>query len=192
VDAQGLTGGEETESVDAWRVRVSDEWQVTVTRGGRSGKPEDYRYWASQAHPSVSGALVQPQALGLGTVLVRPICNGLAGRMPTPGVLSAVSDHYAAIAPATADWRVAAPIAQLVVCSIHLVPGVDSAVNRARVDAALGALVLSLSSEGATLSQAAIDAAIAETTTAYTLLSPLADLTAAPGEVFVWGGVTWS
>jgi len=67
IDVTGITGGAEDELVDAWRMRVADEWRTVTTRGARSGKPDDYRWWAKSAHPSVSGALVQMHALGLGT-----------------------------------------------------------------------------------------------------------------------------
>ncbi|WFP51436.1 baseplate J/gp47 family protein [Methylomonas sp. EFPC3] len=192
VDSNGLTGGEAEESLENWRIRVADEWRVMVTRGGRSGKPEDYRFWAKTAHPSVTGALVQSHALGIGTVIVRPICNGLLDRLPSPAVLDAVAAYLAAIAPATADWRVAAPIVKRVSVTIDLLPGYDSQANRVAIVAALQDLVLSESSETALLAMAEIDAAIASVTQQYTRLAPLADLHVAAGELFVLNPVTWA
>nr|VFK61625.1 MAG: Baseplate J-like protein [Candidatus Kentron sp. TUN] len=72
VGASGLMGGAEEESVDDWRIRVADEWNVVVTRGARSDKPDDFRFWAQSAHPSVTSALIQMHVFGLGTVVVRP------------------------------------------------------------------------------------------------------------------------
>lgn len=187
-----LTGGADDELVDDWRIRVSDEWQVVVTRGARSGKPDDYRQWAKNAHPSVSGALVQLHALGTGTVLVRPICNALANRQPTVAVLDAVSAYFFTIAPATADWRLAAPITHAVPVSLHLLPGYDTAQNRANIEAAISALVLAEMSETASIAMGELDAAIATVTTQYTRLAPLADVSVAAGEVFTFGAVTWS
>lgn len=188
----GLTGGAEDEVVDAWRARVVDEWQVTVTRGARSGKPADYRFWATSAHPSVTGALVQPHALGVGTVLVRPICNGLANRAPSEAVLAAVADYYYGIAPATADWRLAVPIVHAVNVSIHLLPGFDTAGNRLAIEAALAAAVFAEASETSVLGLAEIDAAIATVTSQYVRVAPVAEIAVAAGEVLVLNPVVWS
>lgn len=187
----GLTGGAEEEDVEAWRLRVADEWQTVTTRGARSGKPEDYRFWAKSAHPSVTGALVQPHALGTGTVLVRPICNGLPNRMPTQGVLDAVAAFYYDIAPATADWRLAAPIRRGVGVTIDLAADVDTAANRAAIAAALGVTVLTKSSELASLVVAEVDAAVATVTTQYVRSAPTATITVAAGEVLVLDPVVW-
>jgi uncharacterized phage protein gp47/JayE len=192
VDAQGLTGGAEDELTDDWRVRVADEWAVVGRRGGRSGKPDDYRFWAKAAHPSVTAALVSMHTLGIGTVIVRPICDSLANRMPTAAVLAAVEAKLADIAPATADWRVASPIIHPVTVSISLLPAVNSAANRAAIQAALNALVMSESSENAIVTIGEIDEAIATVTNQYTRLVPTTNLTVSANEVFVLNPVVWS
>lgn len=191
LDAPGLTGGDEDELVDDWRVRVADEWAVVGRRGGRSGKPEDYRFWAQSAHPSVTGALVALHALGIGTVIVRPICDGLVDRMPTAAVLTAVEAKFEDIAPANADWRVASPIIRLVNVSISLLPEVDSSGNRAAIQSALDALIMAESSETAILTIGEIDEAIATVTNQYTRLAPLANLAVSDNEVFVLAPVDW-
>jgi uncharacterized phage protein gp47/JayE len=192
IDVTGITGGAEDELVDDWRVRVADEWRTVTTRGARSGKPDDYRWWAKSAHPSVSGALVQMHALGLGTVIVRPICNSLINRLPTLAVLDAVLAYFLGIAPATADWRVVAPIVLPVTISLHLLPGFDTALNRTAITAVLNSLVLTESSEESVLAMAEIDAAIATVTSQYTRLSPLVDTAVAAGEVPVLNPVEWA
>ncbi|NOT66353.1 MAG: baseplate J/gp47 family protein [Methylotenera sp.] len=191
VDTAGLTGGAEIESLDAWRVRVVDEWQVIVSRGTRSGKPDDYRAWAKRAHPSVTTALVQPHALGLGTVVVRPICNGLANRLPTAAVITEIQAIFADLAPATADWRVVAPLVHNIQPSIYLLPGFDTAANRAAIISAINTTILAETSENAIVAMAELDAAIATVTTQYTRIAPLADINIGAGEVFVLAGVTW-
>lgn len=170
VEAQGVAGGADDELVDAWRARVADEWQTVVSRGARSGKLEDYRYWARSAHPSVTGAIVQPHVLGMGTVVVRPICNALADRLPTQAVLDAVAVYYAAAVPATADWRLIAPTVHPIIISIHLLPAVDTQQNRDAIFSALNALVLTKGgSDVLTLLWAEVDTAIAITTSQYNL-----------------------
>lgn len=192
IDALGLTGGAEDELVDDWRARVAQEWQVMVTRGARSGKPDDYRFWAISAHPSVTTALVQLHTLGLGTVVVRPICNTLLGRMPTQAVLDAVTAYLAAIAPATADWRVVAPITRAVNIVIRLRPDVDTAEHRAAISQALGSAVLAEFSESSVLYVAEIDAAIATVTSQYTRVAPTDDVAVRAGEVLVLNPVVWA
>ncbi len=191
IGAAGITGGAEDEVVDAWRVRVADEWRTVTTRGARSGKPDDYRWWSKGAHPSIGGALVQMHVLGMGTVIVRPICNTLSDRLPTPVVLDAVAAYLLDIAPATADWRVVAPIVRPVTISIHLLPGFDTLANRTAIDAALNAVVLAESSEAAVLAMAEIDAAVATVTDQYTRLLPLADTAVAAGELLVLNPIAW-
>lgn len=192
IDTAGLTGGAEEEALEAWRWRVAAEWRVMVTRGGRGGKVEDYRHWAVSAHPSVTAALVQPHALGIGTVLVRPICDSLADRLPTQAVLDAVAAYLQDISPATADWRVAAPLVRLVDVALHLLPGDDTATTRAAITSALGAAILAESSEASVLGLAEIDAAVASVTTQYTRIAPSAEIAVGAGEVLVLGEVTWS
>ena len=191
VDAVGITGGAEEEDVEDWRVRVADEWRTVVTRGARSGKDDDYRWWAESAHPSVTGALVQRHVLGMGTVLVRPICNGLVNRLPTQAVLDAVAATLLGVAPATADWRVIAPVVRAVAVSIDLLPGFDTADNRAAIAAALDAVVLAEESETSLLAMAEVDAAIATVTSQYTRIAPTADTVVAPGEVLVLAPIVW-
>lgn len=192
IDAFGITGGAEDELLEDWRVRVADEWHVVTTRGARSGKPDDFRFWAKSAHPSVTTALIQTHTLGIGTVVVRPICNSLADRLPSPAVLDAVAAYLLGVAPATADWRVAAPVKRAVTVSIHLLPGFDTAPNRAAITDAISAAVLAESSETSLLAVAEIDAAIATVTTQYNRIAPLADTAVAASEVLVLEPIVWA
>lgn len=192
VDENGLSGGAADELVDDWRLRVAEEWQVVTKRGGRSGKPEDYRFWAKSAHPSVTTALVQPHVLGIGTVLVRPICNGLEGRLPTPAVLEAVAAYFYVMAPATADWRLALPIQHAVQVGINLLPAADTEGNRTAIFAAVNAAVLAETSETSVLVTGEIDAAIATVTSQYERVAPLGDTAVAAGEVLVLDPIAWT
>lgn len=191
VGINGLSGGEEDEDLEDWRGRVVDEWQTITTTGARSGKDADYRFWARSAHPSVTTALVQRHVLGIGTVLVRPICNGLTDRLPTQAVLNAVADKLYGIAPATADWRVVSPIKRAVAPSLHLLAGYDTAANRTGIDNAVLAAILSEASETSVLAMAELDAAIATVTTQYQRIAPTADIAVAAGEVLVYSQSIW-
>lgn len=187
----GMSGGEEDESTEAWRQRVADEWRVVASRGARSGKDEDYVAWAKSAHASVTGALVQRHTLGMGSVIVRPICNDLLNRMPTQAVLDAVAAMLLNTAPATADWRVTAPLRCSVQIAIKLGARADTSANRDAIYAALHATVLEKSIADASLTRAEISAAINTVTLDYELVQPTATITAGPGEVLVLNPITW-
>ncbi|GAB6139931.1 baseplate J/gp47 family protein [Methylosoma difficile] len=185
VGVLGLTGGADDEDVDAWRLRVVDEWQTAVVYGGRSGKVADYKAWAKAAHPSITGALVQPHALGVGTVLVRPICGGLADRLPTESILLAVADYLPSVVPAVADYRVATPILRVIDIDIALGASADSADNRAAITTVIDALIQSKATELNTLLVTEIDEAVLSVTSDYVRVAPGATVTALAGEVFV-------
>lgn len=193
VGALGITGGDADESVDAWRLRVCDEWQTVVARGARSGKSEDYRYWAKSAHSSVTGAIVQPHALGAGTMVVRPICNGLDSRLPTQAVIDAVAAKYLISAPGTADWRLTFPAAHALTLNLHLLPAVDTLANRNAISSALGALVLTKdnsTAEKSALLWAEVDVAISVITDQY-VLDESAPISWAADEVLVLNPINW-
>lgn len=192
VDDAGIQGGAEQETVDNWRVRVADEWQTVVSEGARGGKPNDYRFWAQSAHPSVTNALVQLHVIGLGTVIVRPICDGLPGRMPTDAVLQAVRDYLTTVAPGGADCYVVAPIQHFVAIQLDLPAASDNEANRTAIEAATNAAVLAKASEDAVLQVSEIDAAIATVTSQYTRLFPLESIVAGPGELLVPTPVQWA
>jgi uncharacterized phage protein gp47/JayE len=191
VGAQGVTGGAAEELTEDWRARVVDEWQTVTTLGARGGRAADYVYWAKSSHPSVTGALVQVHTLGIGTVVVRPICNGLANRLPTQAVLDAVLAKLLVSAPVMPEIYVVPPALRPVAVTLDLAPSVDMAGNQAAIAAALTAAVLSEQSSGAELLLSEIDAAVATVTTQYARTAPVADLVCAAGEVFALPVVTW-
>jgi uncharacterized phage protein gp47/JayE len=192
VATTGLTGGAVQEQVEDWRARVVDEWQTVVTVGARGGRAADYVYWAKSGHPSVTGALVQAHTMGMGTVVVRPICNGLANRLPTQAVLDAVLAKLLASAPVMPEIYVEAPALRPVAVTLDLAATVDTAGNRAAIAAAVASAVLAEQSAGATLLLSELDAAVATVTTQYVRTAPVADLVCAAGEVFAPPVVTWA
>jgi uncharacterized phage protein gp47/JayE len=191
VGEDGLSGGAADEDVDDWRVRVATEWQVVTVDGARGGNVSDYRNWCEDAHPAITGALVFPGALGPGSVVVMPVCDGAVNRLPDAGVLAAVRNHLSAIAPATADWRVVAPVILPVTVSIHLDAGIDNADNRARIAAAVLGCVLAEKTEDAVLHVAELDAAISRVTSNYVRVAPANPVAVLPGQVLTLGGIAW-
>lgn len=185
VGAAGLSGGAERETMEAWRTRLTEEWREVTTNGARGGKEGDYVYWCRSARPDVTGAIVQRHVLGWGTVIVRPICDGLPNRLPTQAVLEACSDKLWATAPATADWRLALPVPKTVKVVLDLESAVDNTANRAQITADIQAIVDAEVGSGSKLLLAEIDGAVAKTTTNYTRVAPTANVEAGAIEVLV-------
>lgn len=191
VGASGLTGGSDDELIDDWRLRVVDEWRTVTTDGARSGRDRDYLFWSTSAHPSVTSALVYKHKLGLGTVLVMPVCNALPSRLPTQTVIAAVETALLSKAPATADVLVASPAAKPVNITLQLQNGFDTTLNRNAITAALYAAVASETSETSTLLMSEIDAAVATVTNQYVRHAPAYDVSVGFGEVLVLNEVVF-
>jgi hypothetical protein len=105
-------------------------------------------------------------------MVVRPICNGLANRMPTQGVMDAVIAKMQVKAPGTADWRITLPIEHLLTLTIHLLPAVDTDVNRAAISTDLNTLIFTKDNSTAEKSQllwAEVDAVVGVITSQYVL-----------------------
>lgn len=194
----GIQGGAEEETIDAWRMRVVDEWQTITTDGARGGRTRDYKFWARSAHPSVTTALVYPHALGPGTVLVYPICNELNDRLPTQPILDSINlylmgtaPEWSGNAPATADVNVARATPHAVDVILKLNAGYDTASNRSAIFSAIRAAVLKEDSESSVFLLAELDAAISTVTTQYVRLAPTSDATARQGEIITLNNISW-
>jgi uncharacterized phage protein gp47/JayE len=192
VTVSGITGGADDEDVDSWRLRVAEEWRTMVIYGGRAGKIRDYKAWAKAAHPSVSGALVIPHQQGIGTVVVRPICNDLTNRLPTNGVINAIVSFLPDVVPATADVYVVAPLLKSITVELALEPDFDTAINRQAITDAVIALVASKVDELAVIELAELDAVIMSITSQYTRIQPTLRQVTAENEIFNLTAVVFS
>jgi uncharacterized phage protein gp47/JayE len=152
----------------------------------------DYIAWAKSAHPSVTSALVQPYLVGVGTVGIRPICNDLPNRQPTTEIINAIAAHLQTFAPATADWRLTAPLLHPVTVSIHLSASVDTTANRLAINAFLSSLIMTKVTNNAELWLTEIDTAILSVTSLYTRNAPMENITAEAGAVFVLNPVVFT
>lgn len=188
----GVTGGAEEETTEDWRSRVVDEWQTITNAGAGGGRRADYVFWAKSAHPSVTGALIQFNTLGVGTVVIRPICNTLANRLPTQAVLDAVLAYLQSAAPVMPDLYVVAPSLHGVAVSVDLAAAVDTSANRAVIEAALASLVRSKQSDsGDTLLLSEIDGAVETVTSQFTRIAPTASIVCGAGEILALPVLSW-
>ncbi len=191
VGAAGLEGGADQEPTEDWRARVADEWRTVTIYGARGGRRDDYLFWALAAHPSVTGALVQTNTLGWGSIVVRPICNGLADRLPTASVMQAVAAYLALKVPAMPVLSLAQPVLRPVAVSLALAVSVDLPETRAAIGLALAALVQSKQSDLAVITPDEVASAVRTVTQRFSLLLPAADVVCGAGEIFALPSVVW-
>ena len=188
VAASEIEGGADQESIEAWRSRVVLKW----TDKKRYGDATDYEYWALSAHPDVTHAWVIDNALGLGTVMVRPFCNELTDRIPTQAVLDDVAAYIQDYKPQGIKVYVEPPIAYPVDFDIDITTaGDDTASNRSAIETALRAAIKTYTAEAATVQRSAFRAAIDAVTRDNVLYAPADNLYTGVGELATFGVITW-
>ena len=91
-----VTGGTDIETIDRLRDRLRERKKSPPL----GGKRDDYKAWAKQAHPDVTRAWVFEHENGVGSIVVRIVCEGLANPIPNSTVLNAVTDYIQNVRPA--------------------------------------------------------------------------------------------
>lgn len=183
-----MAGGADEESDDDLRARLLYRLQNPP----RGGTKSDYVAWALEV-PGVTRAWCFPKAMGLGTVVVRFMTDSLTENgVPTPGMVTQVSDYIAENAPVTAATTVLAPIAKPVDVTIkELLP--DTASVRAQIEAELRALLIRECVPGQKIYLSHIRQAISTATGEedFELVSPVDDVPCQAHEVLILGEVTY-
>lgn len=189
VEAPGLAGGSDIETIEALRVRVLDRMQ-SPPRGGTSN---DYVEWAKAAHPDVTRAWVSGQEMSANSVTVRLVTDDAAGGLiPTEQVLEDVEAYIDARRPVTADVYVVAPNPVDLDLEISISP-TTQAVKDA-VTAELSDLIKREASPGGTILISRINEAISNAAgeSDHTLIEPTENVEHEIGEIAVLGEITWS
>lgn len=172
VDANGITGGADLQSLAAWRAAIIAKIQSEPAGGDYA----DYVQWAYAALPNVALAACPPGACGGGVVSVVIAMTGLVP--PTTAQLAAVQAYINAQRPVTANVTVYAVALNPVNISLHVSP------NTVAVQAAASAaLALSFAQDaaiGGTTYVTRLDAAISSSDGEiyHELASPAADVPA--------------
>jgi len=196
VASGGIAGGFDEESTDGVRDRLILRWREPP----EGGADQDYEAWAL-AVAGVTRAWVYPVEQGLGTVVVRVVCDGQdGGILPSSATVSAVQTALDAQRPTTAEVHALAPTALPVAFTIHLSP--DTADTRAAVAAELADLLYREAIPGGTVNGSAVGTIrLSRFTTAiglakgvdwFTLSSPSADVVPSAGQLPTLGAVTWA
>lgn len=186
VQAQGLTGGTEQESVESLRARVVRSYQV-IPHGGDA---DDYVTWALEC-AGVTRAWTVKNYMGPGTVGVFFVRDGDPSIIPDANEIAVVQAYIESKAPVTAEVYALAPALRMVNYTIKLTP--DTTAVRAAVAAELADLHEREAGLGDGLLISHIREAIssAEGETDNVLIMPSSDVTAKANQLLTPGVFTW-
>lgn len=192
VDSDGITGGADEESTEAFRERL----KLRLSEPPQGGAEQDYEAWALEVS-GVTRAWVFPHEEGLGTVVVRFVMDDRDDIFPESGDVEAVQEVLDENRPVTDEATAKAPVEKQVDFDIELTP--DDSGTRAAVEAELDDLFFRDAEPGdgegrgtILLSQMRTAIGIAEGVEDYQLNSPDDDETPDTGELIVRGSMTWS
>lgn len=198
------TGGSDQESDADLRTRMLTKYRDPP----QGGSAADYREWALEV-PGCTRAFVQPNGLGVGSVVVRPMFDDVESahggfpqgtdgcaleepRGPTAtGDQSLVAEHIWPVQPVTALVYVAAPVPAPI--NVHLAVLYPDTIDvRAQIVASLQDMFLVRADLGGTTYPSDLYEAILATPTVehFTMTSPTVPITAAPGALPVLGTLT--
>lgn len=191
VAAGGLAGGADAET-DA---RLLERLRDALQRPAQGGSLQNYVSWALAAHPSVTDAWVEENAMGYGTATVRIMTyDATANGIPTQTVLDAVLAYIEARRPAgLKGLYVVAPIADALNFTISgLNPGTQAVKDA--IAAELADLLRREAEPGGTLYLSHLREAIslAADEVDHALTAPAADVVSAAGHIPVMGVITWA
>lgn len=189
VQAPGIAGGSDIETIDALRVRVLDRMQSPP----RGGTTSDYVEWAKAAHPDVTRAWATGQEMAANSVTVRVLTDDVdGGPIPSSEVLDDVAEYISTRRPVTAEVYVVAPTAVELDLSIAISPNTQAVKDA--ITAELRDMIKREAEPGGTILLSRINEAIstAEGESDHNLIAPVANVEHDTGEIAVLGEITWS
>ena len=187
VGSDGLAGGVDRESYEAWRDRILLR-RARIPRGGAAG---DWEGWALDVS-GVTRAWEDPLGMGPGSVVVRIVADDSdSGPTPSQQLIDSVKDYIDGKKNVQAKVYVEGPDTTTFAPEMSVTP--DTADVRANVEASLKDFLEREAQPGGTLKISHIRAAIilASGVEDYDLQSPTGDVSYNTGVLPVWGGVTW-
>lgn len=188
VAAGGLAGGVDAESDAALRARLLDR----IRKPPQGGAAHDYAAWALEV-PDITRAWVYPEELGPGTVTIRVVSDDAPGGLiPAAPKIAEAQAWIDARRPVTAVPIVVAPVAVPLDLGIQLFP--STAAVKAAVEAEVSDLIRRAAVPGGSILLSHLREAIslAAGETDHVLVSPVANVAHATGQIAVPGTITWS
>ncbi|MBV6287349.1 baseplate J/gp47 family protein [Pseudomonas aegrilactucae] len=186
IDAPGLQGGVDEESIEALRARVIRSYRV-IPHGGSAA---DYETWALEV-AGVTRAWVVRHWMGPGTVGVFFMRDNDIDPIPSAEACAGVKAYIDKERPVTAEVYVLPPLEKPVQYELKVSP--DSSAVRRAVEAALVDLHNRESALGAEMLATHIGEAISGATGErdHQVISPLGNVSAEPNQLLTYGGVLW-
>lgn len=184
---EGFSGGAEEENDASLRSRLLER----IQRPPRGGSVKDYVDWTLEV-PGFTRAWVEPCGMGLGTVIVWPLMDGVyQDGIPQEADLQRLREHLDAVRPATADVYVCALVPKLLNPHIHISP--DTPAVRAAVTEKLQAIIRRDAVPAGVLLHSRLREAISTAAGEedHALLYPLDNVQHAKGHIAALGEITW-
>lgn len=184
----GITGGTDLETLDSLRVRVKRRMSQPV----QGGSLNDYEVWALESHPAITRAWATEHEQGIGSVIVRIVCDNQESPIPSAEVLDVCTAYIAHVRPAgRRSVYVLPPVAEPVNYQIRVEPNTD--LVKAAVESELRDLHRRESRPGGTLKishiREAVSLAVGETDNSVEF--PTENVVAELGHILVFGGIEW-
>ena len=187
VDSNGLNGGVDTETDDALRGRLI----TRIQNPPHGGDVQDYVMWALSV-PGVTRAWAYANWMGVGTVGITFVMDNNAGSIiPNSNTINNVINYINSVRPLCVQVYVFPPTLLPVNFTIKTSPSTPAVQNA--IASALQSYIAKNGFPGNTMYLSQIDAAISSAAgEVYNVLSsPSSDISVAPTQIAVFGGITW-
>ena len=185
VDADGLTGGSEQETLEQLRGRTV----ATIRRRSKGGGPGDYITWVQNLYPL---AIVRelPLWTGLGTC---GVAVAFAGRTASGTEVSRIQAALAAAAPVTVT-TITVVAATITTVALGLSVSPDNTSTRAAISSAFAAFLAAEPGIAGLLEMSRLDAALSSAAGEYAhrRTTPAANIPAGATELLVPGAITYA
>jgi uncharacterized phage protein gp47/JayE len=186
-NAPGLQGGAPEESDADLLARLL----FRMRNPPHGGNQSDYVLWGLEV-PEVTRVWVYPNWLGPASVGLAFVMDGRASSIPLIADVDRVQAHVDLVRPVTADVSVFSPLPiplNLSIAAQPPTPEVEAAIRAEITDMLYreaqpgGTILISHIREAISIAPGEHD---------HQLISPVADMRAQPGEMFVMGSITWA
>lgn len=187
VAVPGIAGGTAEEADADLLARLL----LRIRNPPHGGNRTDYKGWALEV-PEVTRAWVYPNWMGAGTVGIAFTMDGRVNPIPLPADVAVVQSYIDTLRPVTANAIVFAPIAMPLSISIAAQPPTPEV--EAAIAAEIEDLLFREAEPGGQLLVSHIREAISIAPGEYdhVLISPIANVQAGDGEMFVFDGIIWA
>lgn len=133
IDAGGIVGGADIESVENWSYRLLQRIQNPPQGGAAS----DYERWARASHPDITHAWVFPTTPQPGQVTIYVMSYGVGNGIPDSAVVELVNVYVQAERPVAAQVFIYAPVPKVLDFTVKIspfTPDMPAAVQAALAD----------------------------------------------------------